>query len=101
MMRIVCVFTILLASPLTGWAQTTATLAGRVLDPSGGVLPGVVVTARQIETGLVRTATTDADGRYTLPTLPAGCVRDPRRARRVPPARAAGRDAHDRAKPWS
>jgi hypothetical protein len=53
-------------------AQTTATLVGRVLDASGGVLPGVTVSARQTETGLVRTVVSDGDGRYLLPALPPG-----------------------------
>ena len=71
-MRTVYLITLLLTFPLTGWAQTTATLAGRVLDASGGVLPGATVTARQVETGLVRVATADEGGRYTLTTLPVG-----------------------------
>ncbi|MFP5378513.1 MAG: TonB-dependent receptor domain-containing protein [Vicinamibacteria bacterium] len=64
--------TLLLTFPLTGVAQTTATLAGRILDASGGALPGVAVTARQVETGLVRATVTDDEGRYTLTTLPVG-----------------------------
>jgi hypothetical protein len=33
------------------WAQATAQLSGTVKDESGGVLPGVSVTATQIDTG--------------------------------------------------
>jgi hypothetical protein len=51
---------------------TTGTIAGRILDTDGGVLPGVTVTARQTETGLQRTTTSDAQGRYTLAALPPG-----------------------------
>ncbi len=51
---------------------TTATLAGRILDSSRAVLPGVTITARQTETGLQRTTVSDAQGRYLLPTLPPG-----------------------------
>jgi hypothetical protein len=51
---------------------TTATLAGRVLDSSGGSLPGVIVVARQTETGLQRITTSDPQGRYTIPSLPPG-----------------------------
>ena len=51
---------------------TTGTIAGRILDSEGGVLPGVTVTARQTETGLQRTTTSDAQGRYTIAALPRG-----------------------------
>ncbi len=53
-------------------AQTTATLTGRVLDASGAVLPGVTVAARNVSIGLQRTVTSDAQGRYTFPSLPVG-----------------------------
>ena len=68
--------TLLLCLPLTipgrADAQTSATLVGRVLDASGGVLPGVTVSARQTETGLLRTAVSDTEGRYRIPALPPG-----------------------------
>jgi hypothetical protein len=51
---------------------TTGTIAGRVLDSQGGTMPGVTLTARQIETAFQRTALSDAQGRYTLPALPPG-----------------------------
>lgn len=54
------------------FAQTASTLAGRVVDASGGVLPGATVTARNSETGLVRTTVTGEDGSYRLPQLPVG-----------------------------
>ena len=56
-----------------GRAQlTTSTLAGRILDSSGAVLPGVALTARQTETGLQRTTTSDTQGRYVIAALPPG-----------------------------
>jgi hypothetical protein len=64
--------TLLIASPLTGWAQTSATISGRVLDTSDAVLSGAVVTARHADSGFERTAITDTGGRYTLASLPAG-----------------------------
>ena len=51
---------------------TTGTIYGRIIDPSGGVMPGVVVNAVAAETGLPRTATTDTNGTYRLPALPNG-----------------------------
>jgi hypothetical protein len=53
-------------------AQTAAVLAGTVTDAQGGVLPGTTLTVRNTETGLVRTAAADADGRYRFPALPPG-----------------------------
>ena len=53
-------------------AQTTSTLTGRVTDPSGAVLPGVTLTARNIETGVVRSVVTGTDGRYAFGLLPVG-----------------------------
>lgn len=49
-----------------------AQIAGTVKDQTGGVLPGVSVTARNLETGLSRNATTDAAGNYRVPALPPG-----------------------------
>ncbi|MBA2257617.1 MAG: carboxypeptidase regulatory-like domain-containing protein, partial [Acidobacteria bacterium] len=53
-------------------AQTSATVAGTVHDPSGAVLPGVTVTAKSGATGLTRTAVTGPEGRYVLAQLPPG-----------------------------
>ena len=53
-------------------AQTAGTITGAVQDASGAVLPGVTVTVRNLGTGLVRTSTTGAEGRYGLPALPPG-----------------------------
>ena len=51
---------------------TTGTIYGRITDPSGGVMPGVVVNAVAAETGIPRTATTDTNGTFRLPALPNG-----------------------------
>jgi hypothetical protein len=53
-------------------AQTTSTMTGRATDQNGGVLPGVAVTVRNLGTRLTRTATTGAEGRFTIAALPAG-----------------------------
>jgi hypothetical protein len=66
-------FLLVIGNALSAEAQvTTGTLAGRVLDTSGSVLPGVTITARQLETGLQRPTTSDVQGRYTLAALPPG-----------------------------
>ena len=43
------------------FAQGTAQINGRVTDESNAVLPGVSVTATQVETGFTRTVVTDED----------------------------------------
>ncbi|MBV9494307.1 MAG: carboxypeptidase regulatory-like domain-containing protein, partial [Acidobacteria bacterium] len=55
------------------FAQSTGgNLSGRVLDESGGALPGVTVTATNDATGFNRTVVTGSDGSYRLQSLPAG-----------------------------
>jgi hypothetical protein len=66
---------LLAASIAAAQAVSTASIAGRVEDESGGALPGVTVTATQTATGLVRTGVTDDMGGYTLPSLPIGPYR--------------------------
>jgi Carboxypeptidase regulatory-like domain/TonB dependent receptor-like, beta-barrel/TonB-dependent Receptor Plug Domain len=51
---------------------TTADLSGRAVDQTKAVLPGVTVMVTNIDTGLVRTAVTDTEGRFATPALPPG-----------------------------
>ena len=54
-------------------AQVTAgTILGTVADSSGAVIPGATVQLRNVETGITRTVTTDAAGRYRAPQLGLG-----------------------------
>lgn len=54
-------------------AQTfTATLSGRVIDPSGGAVPGAKVTIHNTGTNQEHSVTTAADGNFVLPLLPPG-----------------------------
>jgi len=50
----------------------TAQLSGQVRDPAGAVVVGASVRAKQVATGLVRSAMTSEAGLYVLPNLPAG-----------------------------
>ncbi len=52
--------------------NTTGTISGVVRDPSGAVVPGVRVVARNEETGLVRAAATGVEGLYRIALLPTG-----------------------------
>jgi hypothetical protein len=47
-------------------------IGGTVTDAQGGVLPGVTVTARNINTGFTQSNVTEADGRYRFGALPIG-----------------------------
>jgi hypothetical protein len=49
-----------------------ASIGGLVTDPSGAVVQGAQVTARQIETNLTNTASTDREGRFRFPYLAVG-----------------------------
>ena len=54
-------------------AQTfRGTILGTVTDTTGAVVPGATVTIRNLNTGLVRTTETQADGSYRVPELPIG-----------------------------
>src|SRR6476660_538380 len=57
---------VLLIVPATSYAQD-ATLSGTVKDTSGGVLPGVTVTALHEATGNTFVAVTDGVGAFRLP----------------------------------
>src|SRR5215510_4896944 len=50
----------------------TVTIAGRVMDQNGAVVPGAEVQATLVKTRLKRTTTTDAEGRYRLIQLEPG-----------------------------
>ncbi|MGE3707592.1 MAG: carboxypeptidase-like regulatory domain-containing protein, partial [Vicinamibacterales bacterium] len=75
-MRVVKTTLVLLALALsTGTAaaqSTNGTILGRVVDPQGGVLPGVTVEARSAALPAVRTTVTLEGGDYALPLLPPG-----------------------------
>ncbi len=64
-------FLFLLAASLPMQAQTiTATLEGRVLDPSGAVLPGATITAVNVGTGISRSVVSTEVGEYRIQQLP-------------------------------
>jgi hypothetical protein len=54
------------------WAQATGTISGTVTDPSGAIVPGVQVIARDAATGAQRQVTTNQVGQYAFPSLVPG-----------------------------
>jgi Carboxypeptidase regulatory-like domain/TonB dependent receptor len=73
-MKIVCnvLAFVLFACLSLSAQQITGNIRGTVTDPSGAVIQGAAVTARQAETGLSRMTTTDREGNYVLLELPVG-----------------------------
>jgi hypothetical protein len=68
---------LLAASQVTGLllAGPTATLTGRVTDPSDAVMAGVKVEATNVETNVVYSGETNGQGLYNIPNLPPGTYR--------------------------
>ena len=64
---------LLFAAGRQSGAQTVnGNIIGTVHDPQGGVIPNVSVSAKNLETGAERTATTDDTGSFTIPGVAAG-----------------------------
>ncbi len=64
---------LLAAAPALAQSQiTTGVIDGVVIDANGGVLPGVSVEARNVDTNLTRSVVTGQDGRYSALQLPPG-----------------------------
>ena len=70
----VCLAWLLLVAVASGAAQiTTGTIAGRVADTQGLPIPGATVTITISAQGTrLASLTTDANGLYVAPLLPAG-----------------------------
>ena len=47
-------------------------MRGTIFDPNGAAIPGASVAVTRLETGEVRTATTNSEGEYAIASLPAG-----------------------------
>jgi len=77
-MRRVCVLAAVVLALCAGgaWAQDfRGAVTGRVNDTSGGRLPGVTITVTNTATNVASTATTNAEGDFTIPFLNPGTYR--------------------------
>src|SRR6516165_421644 len=54
------------------YAGVTASISGTVTDASGAAVAGATVTATNVDTGVVTTQTTNAQGYYSFQALPLG-----------------------------
>jgi hypothetical protein len=70
--KVLVCLAIVFAGPNVFAQQITGSIRGTVTDASGAVVEGATVSARQAETGLTRTTTTDHLGDYILLELPVG-----------------------------
>ena len=67
------VMALLILTAGTSWSQTfRGTILGTVTDSSGAAIVDATVTIRNVDTGLIRTTQTTADGSYFVPELPIG-----------------------------
>ena len=66
-----CLAVILLCAP-AAQAQVSASVSGRVTDPTGATVSGATVVAKNVETGESRSTVTDGLGHYWVPSLPVG-----------------------------
>jgi hypothetical protein len=62
----------LLTLHAVSWAAVTGRLAGTVTDPSGGAIPGAMVTVTNTAQGIRAKGSADTKDYYSFPTLPVG-----------------------------
>src|SRR6266513_570075 len=70
--RVTIAIAVLFFGYIHGQTTSTGALIGVALDPSGAVLPGVVVRLVNQVTGATASATTDEEGRFGFPLLQPG-----------------------------
>ena len=61
-----------MAAAAFGQGETTSAIVGQVIDASDAVVPGATVSIVNRDTGLERSAKTDAEGRFNFPQLQPG-----------------------------
>ena len=74
MKQLTTIVVIVCCAALAAFAQSsvTASLSGRVTDPTGAVIAGAKITVTQQATGAQRTAVTSSEGLYALTNLNTG-----------------------------
>src|SRR5690348_3346044 len=71
----VLLFTTANLPDLHAQAVSSASVTGRVMDEQGAIVPNARVQISGVNTGVVYTAISNADGIYTVPNLPIGAYR--------------------------
>jgi hypothetical protein len=67
--RVVVTIAVALLGPIVALADTTGSVSGLVTDPSGAVVPGVVLVATSQSTNVQHTTVTDSKGFFSFPAL--------------------------------
>jgi len=70
--RLLIAIALLLSIHVALFAQATTQVSGVVTDPSGAVIPNATMVLENLDTGLKRTATSDAAGAYSFLQVPPG-----------------------------
>ena len=68
----ICILACVIVPLFAQESINSASIGGRVADPSGAVVVGAMVNARQTETNLTSAVPTDAEGRFRFPYLRVG-----------------------------
>src|SRR5579864_7191996 len=66
-----CLLAIVLIAA-TAFSQTSASMVGSVKDPTGAAIANAGVTVSNAERGITRNTTSNSDGEWAVPSLPAG-----------------------------
>ena len=76
--RVFCAGLLLAIAAFTATAQEfRGSLAGKITDPNGAVVPGSKVEIKNTETGIVASAVTGEDGAYSFPLVQPGNTSSP------------------------
>ena len=71
----VAAFLAWLCVPICAVAQVNAIVSGTASDATGALIPGVEITATNVNTGIVTTVITNETGSYSMPSLQPGSYR--------------------------
>ena len=74
-LTVICALITALSWTMVAQDLDDVTITGRLTDPNGLAIVGATVTAASVESGVVRTVTTDEDGRYRIVELKPGTYR--------------------------
>ena len=67
--------TVLLLTSIAHAQEDRGTILGRITDPTGAALVGAAISVENVETGVKTASTTNDQGSYLIPYLPAGRYR--------------------------
>ena len=89
---------ILLALPVSAQIDT-GIISGKVVDPSGAVVPGAEITVTQVETNIQSKGQSNEDGKFRVPSLKIGGIQTERHRSRIQRPVAGGHPPPHRREP--